>query len=81
MLTVLRPDHKINYEAELAALPYCPLVQRLGHLPLEQAIGVRIPGGQPNSSANAGAQCALAPDGAIPSKLNHRQLIEPPIIL
>src|SRR5579872_1275907 len=26
----------------------CPLVQRLGHLPLEQAIGVRIPGGQPN---------------------------------
>src|ERR1700722_9894508 len=26
---------------------YCPLVQRLGHLPLEQAIGGRIPGGQP----------------------------------
>ena len=26
----------------------CPLVQRLGHLPLEQVIGVRIPGGQPN---------------------------------
>ena len=25
----------------------CPLVQRLGHLPLEQVIGVRIPGGQP----------------------------------
>ncbi len=29
--------------------PSCPLVQRLGHLPLEQAIGVRIPGGQPTS--------------------------------
>ena len=26
---------------------YCPLVQRLGQLPLEQHIGVRIPGGQP----------------------------------
>ena len=25
----------------------CPLVQRLGQLPLEQHIGVRIPGGQP----------------------------------
>src|ERR1700680_331189 len=28
--------------------PRCPLVQRLGHLPLEQVIGVRIPGGQPS---------------------------------
>src|SRR3979490_2188133 len=26
----------------------CPLVQRLGHLPLEQVIGVRSAGGQPN---------------------------------
>jgi hypothetical protein len=67
MLTVLRPDHKINYEAELAALPYCPLVQRLGHLPLEQAIGVRIPGGQPDSSQNTGAHRTRAENLTIPS--------------
>jgi hypothetical protein len=33
--------------------PNCPLVQRLGHLPLEQVIGVRIPGGQPNRFKHA----------------------------
>ena len=64
MLTVLHLGHKINYEAEPAPLAYCPLVQRLGHLPLEQAIGVRIPGGQPNSSQRAGVRYLLTPESS-----------------
>ena len=44
-------DHKIKMSYGVgSSIKYCPLVQRLGHLPLEQVIGVRIPGGQPNSS-------------------------------
>jgi hypothetical protein len=46
---LLQIDRGFVYHLQSRCLPQpsCPLVQRLGHLPLEQAIGVRIPGGQP----------------------------------
>jgi hypothetical protein len=62
----------------------CPLVQRLGHLPLEQVIGVRIPGGQPKYFPNAIKRfanrllarvegCVLCPCG-FGSEVRHRGL-------
>jgi hypothetical protein len=50
-LTSHRSHHKINPAGTTRRpRPNCPLVQRLGHLPLEQVIGVRIPGGQPSTA-------------------------------
>src|SRR6266403_6068672 len=53
VLTQSKPFHRIKTAGrevlfEASAYASCPLVQRLGHLPLEQVIGVRIPGGQPD---------------------------------
>jgi hypothetical protein len=49
MLTVVREHHRIRKSQQRGSYqPSLPPRSTAGHLPLEQVIGVRIPGGQPN---------------------------------
>jgi hypothetical protein len=67
-LTPARTDHRIRQVAlkSVAFQPLLPPRSMVGHLPLEQVIGVRIPGGQPNSDSIK-IQCAAM-------LLGHRQI-------